>query len=333
MSSIRQKPKFQKIYPNIFRLRLPLPGTNPGPVNVYLFKGEKNVLLDTGPKQTVNLLEEALAEIGCPISAVSSIILTHGHPDHYGGVYKLSQRSGAEVKVHEDDKRAVETGWDVPVVKIWKFLRVMGVPLHFRIASLVAGFLLNQMVDRCRISHTLCDGEKVSMGSYTGTVISTPGHSRGSICIYLEEEGVLFSGDHILEHISPNPIVMLDDSNSLPKRQSQAEFYSSIDKIKRLNPRIIYPGHGREITDLLPVIEKYRSRFEERQEEIYSIVSSRDCTAYEIAKQIFPNLSSRMFSLDIFLSVSEVFTHLQVLEKDKKVAFCFKNERLSYRAV
>ena len=51
-----------EVLPDVFCIRLPLPGRKPGPVNVYLFKGRKNTLIDTGMAQTAGILKKALAE-------------------------------------------------------------------------------------------------------------------------------------------------------------------------------------------------------------------------------------------------------------------------------
>jgi len=327
------RPQVREIYPGIFMLRLPLIGKGPGPVNIYLFKGKRNVLLDTGPKQTVTLLENSLRDIGLSLADIDSIILTHGHPDHYGSAYRISKQSKAVVKVHEDDKRLVETGSDVPASKSWEFLEIAGVPVYFKASARVINFMINQLADNCEIGQVLQDGDRLIMGNYTGTVLSTPGHSKGSVCIYIEEKNIVFSGDHLLEHITPNPLVMLDNSNLLPQRQSQLEFYSSINKIEQLKPNVIYPGHGRAITDLSFTVNKYKSQFKKRQKHILSIISSGEYTVYEIARKVFPDLRGLELGFNIFLSVSEVFTHLQVLEKDKKAVSYFKDGHIIFRAV
>ena len=70
--------------PDVYSIKLPLSGYKPGPVNVYLFKGDKITLIDTGMKQTANLLRKALEEHGIRFSDIDNIVVTHGHVDHYG---------------------------------------------------------------------------------------------------------------------------------------------------------------------------------------------------------------------------------------------------------
>ena len=57
-------PSAKEIYPDIFKIQLPFPGDKPGPINVYLFRGECITLVDTGIPRTVKFLKKALDEIG-----------------------------------------------------------------------------------------------------------------------------------------------------------------------------------------------------------------------------------------------------------------------------
>jgi glyoxylase-like metal-dependent hydrolase (beta-lactamase superfamily II) len=156
-------------------------------------------------------------------------------------------------------------------------------------------------------------------------IISTPGHSRGSICFFLEDQNILFSGDHILKHITPNAFVMLDDNQILPKRKSQSEYYASLEKIERINPLTVYPAHGDRITDLNKTIEMYRSCFRDRENKIIQILQSGIQSVYKIARKLFPNIGGERLPLEINLAVSEVFTHLQILQEKNLVSFKIEN--------
>ncbi len=80
------------------------------------------------------------------------------------------------------------------------------------------------------------DNMKVQIGDRTAVLIHTPGHSNDSIGIYVEEEGVLFSGDTMLSINSYGDTYTLD-------------FLHTIQKIFDLDLKIIYPGHGDPIKD------------------------------------------------------------------------------------
>jgi len=307
-----------EIHPDIYRIVLPLRGEKPGPVNVYLFKGERTTLLDTGVKKTVDILEQSLRLIGIGFSDIDRIILSHGHIDHYGAARRIVTRSQGKTSVaaHRDDMGVIETGFEVSNRDFARFYRLMGVPFIFELLFYSVDWLFSTLADNCRVDSCLADGEKISLGRYDATVISTPGHSRGSICLYLEKEGILFSGDHILGHITPNAFVMMESDFDIPWRRSQVEFYDSLQKIEALAPRIVYPAHGNPVNDLPATSSMFRQQFSQRRQKIIDILKEGESTVYQTARKLFPEIRGKRMPLEVFLMVSEVFTHLQVLEKD-----------------
>jgi glyoxylase-like metal-dependent hydrolase (beta-lactamase superfamily II) len=313
----------REILPGIFQVTLPLPGEKPGPVNAYLFTGQKITLLDTGTAHSVENLDTALSEIGLDFRDIDQILLTHGHVDHYGAASKIVQQSSGKIKVgaHEADVKRIETGFDISQETSDHFNQLMGVPkTHLKGVKTIHRFI-RLLAEDCRVDFTIKEGDNIRVGNYTAQIVSTPGHSRGSVCLFLEKEGVLFSGDHILGHITPNAFVMLDDAHELPVRLSQKEFYASIAKIEQISPLIVYPAHGKTISDLAAVTEGYRISFRERDKLILSLLAGRRLTVYQIARKLFPEIGGRRLSLDISLAISEVFTHLQILLEKNSVGF------------
>ena len=320
------KIRCKEIHPKIHQIILPLPGRQPGPVNAYLFTGKQTTLLDTGTSRTARHLEESLKQIGIGSSDIDRIILTHGHIDHYGAARHVVKRSSGHVSVaaHHEDAPVIESGMEISGRQFSKYYRLMGVPLIFELLFYGVKLFFSSLADNCRVDSRLADGEKIRLGDYEATVISTPGHTRGSICLYLEKEGILFSGDHILGHITPNAFVMLEGDFDIPWRMSQVEFYESLKKIESLAPRIVYPAHGKPITDLPKTAAMYREQFSLRQEKILAILKKGESTVYRLARNLFPEISGKRLPLEVFLAVSEVFTHLQVLEKDGVVVSCVR---------
>ncbi len=325
----------REIYPDIFKISLPFPGKQPGPINVYLFLGKKITLLDTGIIGDVKYLRNALAGIGRDFSDIDQIVISHGHVDHYGAAHRIVKQSGgrASVAAHADDVRLIETGDDVPEKISKKFLRMMGVPFLYIYMMDILRHAFRFMVDNCVVDVVLKDGDDIVMGDYRGTVISTPGHSKGAICVYLKDENILFAGDHILEHITPNALVMLEPASVLPRRLSQSEYYKSLAKIESLGSPMIYTGHGRDIDNLAKTTALYRSQYSERRSLILSTVSEGEYDVYHIARRVFPDLSGFNVFLQIYLAVSEVYTHLQVLEREKMLKTEIVKKRVVARKI
>jgi glyoxylase-like metal-dependent hydrolase (beta-lactamase superfamily II) len=334
MMKTQTRPRYEEIYPRIYRIILPLPGDKPGPVNTYLFTGKTVTMLDTGTLKTVHILEQTLNQIGYTFSDIDQIVLTHGHIDHYGAARKIVEGSQSPVTVvaHEEDQSLIEHGVEVPQEQFVKYYQLMGVPLIFQDSLRLMGRIFSFLAENCQVDRFISDGDKISMGDYEASVIGTPGHTRGSISLYLEKEGLLFPGDHMLGHITPNAFVMLEADSDLPCRMSQIEFYDSLRKIEDIAPRTVYPAHGEPIHDAKGIITMFREQFSLRQNDILSILAGGRYTAYQIGRKLFPDLSDERLPLEIFLMVSEVYTHLQVLMKENRARSCMNDQALYFTA-
>jgi len=327
MGNIDKSELSSEIFPGVYKFVLPLFGEKPGPVNSYLFPGKEMTLIDTGTLQTVDLLENGFQKFGFDFSDLDRIIFTHGHIDHYGGALSILEKAGKKVETisHEGDKKAIETGSHVKMETEINFNRKMGIPEeHLDKLKRFRSFF-HKMGKSCSVTSTVTDNQKIRLGDYEANIIFTPGHSRGSICLSLEDKNILFSGDHILRHITPNAFVMLDDNHPLPVRKSQKEYYESLSRIEKINPSTVYPAHGETITDSKRTIEMYRTCFKEREHKILQILQSGIHSVYKIARQLFPDIGGERLPLDIALAVSEVFTHLQILQEKGIISFKVEN--------
>ena len=324
------KHRFEEICPGIFTATLPIPGKRPGPVNVYLFTGEKNVLVDTGARYTAPLLKSLLKDMGFDLRSLDMIVATHGHLDHYGAARELIRSSGgrARLAAHAEDIRAIRTGREVPLGTYRRYFNAMGVPISLRLLMMPLMFMGKFMADPCGVDRVIGEGDRLRLGNYDAVVLSTPGHTRGSVCLYITSRGILLSGDHILEHITPNAFVMLDRDRLLPQRMSQAEYYASLARVEALSPRLILTAHGVPVTDGKTLIHGYRESFERRKEKLLHITQNGQKSVYEIARELFPELGGKRFSLDLFLAISETYTHLQILEHEGKIRMEMTGQKL-----
>ncbi|HEY3268373.1 MAG TPA: MBL fold metallo-hydrolase [Armatimonadota bacterium] len=146
-------------------------------VVVYLIVGDTMTLIDAGVAGSEAPIAEYVRGIGRRPEEISTLLLTHAHPDHVGAARAVREMTGCRVFVH-----AAERAWaeDVQLQA-----RQRPVPGFDR---LVGGSV---PVDRA-----LQDGDVLNLApNLTLEVIHAPGHSPGSACFLLREEGALFTGD------------------------------------------------------------------------------------------------------------------------------------------
>ena len=151
-------------------------------INSFLVRAEDDTitLVDTGLKSAPARILAALAEIGSGPSDVTTIVLTHAHPDHAGGAADLAQRTGRGLTVHDEDAEFVRTGTSPA-----------------RDASVRLGRLVTRTAgcDPAPVARTMSDGELLEGSSLR--VHHTPGHTPGHCSLLHEPSGTLITGDAI----------------------------------------------------------------------------------------------------------------------------------------
>jgi hydroxyacylglutathione hydrolase len=147
----------------------------------YLIYGETITLIDTGVAGGEVRIFETIRSSGRNPSEIALIILTHSHPDHIGSARAIQRESGCSIAAHPAERAWIE---DVDLQN-----RERPVP---GFSTLVGGPV--------NIDHELIDGDSIEPDETRYgelQVFSTPGHSAGSISLFLHNEGALFSGDAI----------------------------------------------------------------------------------------------------------------------------------------
>jgi hydroxyacylglutathione hydrolase len=184
-------------------------------------KTREAIVVDPGDE-----VERILDLLGRYKLTVKAIVSTHAHIDHVGGLAKLHQYTGAPVMMHREDL-ALYNGMDVQ-----------------------AAFLGMQTPDLTEVDQLLKDGDVLQWGGYLANVIHTPGHTPGSLCLYLPKESgkVKLSQPHLYagDTLFAGSIGRTDLWGG-----SMEQIMESItQKLMQLpEDTIVYPGHG-EITTI-----------------------------------------------------------------------------------
>lgn len=308
--------KISQINDTIYRISLPLPG-NPPYINVYCFKGEVNTLFDTGISWTWRLLQKALHEIGLQFKDIHQIIPSHGHVDHYGAANAMVKRSNNNIQViaHNADAMRIEKGVYANPLIMLGFMQSMGVAKSLIVPLAILDIMFKSMGHKVTITHKIIDEVyTLRVGDYNAKLILTPGHSKGQMCLFIEKEGLLFSGDHIVPGVKPIILAGFEPNTSFPVSQSHAIFHNALKKVEKLHPNKIFPAHGEPFDGKLDrVINTYYKIYQLRKQRIYTILLNNDCTVYVLARKVFKNLKGINLVLDMYLSLSETYTHLEAM--------------------
>ncbi len=314
----------------IHKITLPTPFAV-GPVNLYLVEGEPLTLIDAGPRteEALPLLESELRLRGYALSDLQRIIITHTHPDHFGLTKALVDRSGATVWTHPyngDWFNDVEAATQRRAQFSLQVFQQAGVPEKATQAMALNSWRSARMFEATPVSHWLSDGDRLEMGGATWSVLHTPGHASGHISLYQPATQQMIVGDHLLKHISSNPLLEAPRVVGTAREKSLVQYIESMQRVAQMDVSEALPGHGENITDHRSLIANRLRFHDERMERIAQMLNGSERTAYELMQQLFPRLSD----FEIFLGLSEVIGHLDLLELHGRVAQLPRNGHVVY---
>lgn len=318
---------------NMHCLQIPTP-FNVGRVNCYLFMGNGLTLLDPGPatETAYDELSAGLVDQGFEIADVDRVLITHPHMDHFGLANRIIEESGAIAVAHEDASRALAD----PGVHFHReqsffrpFLQAMGVPTQVVESTLTLPEAYTDYQEPLRVDSGVTDGDIIDMDTGLGLrAVHTPGHAPGSVCFVTETEGIAFTGDHVLEHITPNPLLTLKPGTDDERTRSLPTYLDSLNTLRDVNVGIGHGGHGKLISDLNSRIQEIFDHHQSRKERIADIIAENGQTsAYDIMQEMFPDLPAT----EVFTGMSEVIGHLDLLEDENRVRITEVDDVRHYR--
>jgi glyoxylase-like metal-dependent hydrolase (beta-lactamase superfamily II) len=188
-----------------------------------LADGDGSVMIDTGMVGEPFFIRRRVRKLGLKPDFIKAILLTHGHLDHAGNLAWLKEWTGAKVLAHAQEMRHLAGNYPYTGVARWcGRLEAIGRFLfRYRTAT---------------IDEFITDGQELPFWGGL-RVIHLPGHTAGHCGFYSAKHDLLFSGDMFASYffnVHKPPAIL----NSVPEL-----FPASLEKVRRLNPRWIVPGH------------------------------------------------------------------------------------------
>jgi glyoxylase-like metal-dependent hydrolase (beta-lactamase superfamily II) len=289
-----------------------------GPVNVYLIAEDPVTLIDTGPKtkEANEALLEGLRKARIHITDIRRIVLTHAHEDHCGLARSVrDQAKNAEVLVH-----AWETGHRVGRLEYEDHRQLLvraGVPPE-EIESMRKMYEgMRKYADSFEAGeyNELRDDAELEFENGTLRIVHTPGHTPGSCSFVREADRTVIAGDCVLKRITPNPVLSPDPIDPKKRFASLAEYLVSLARLRSFAPTLVHGGHGDAVHDFEELFNRYFRAIRERQAVVIGLLPKAGATAWQIARQMFPETDD----VHRFLSVSEAVAHLDLAHSERKI--------------
>ncbi|MEP9378886.1 MBL fold metallo-hydrolase [Aquabacter sp. CN5-332] len=225
--------RVEQVTPSVRRILAP----NPSPFTftgtcTYIVGRGKVAIIDPGPDDPSHVAAVLDAVRG---ESVTHVVLTHTHRDHSPAVVPVVAATGA-VKVAEGPHRPAR-------------------PLHIGEVNPLDASADTDFVPDIALK----DEEAVTGDGWTLRAVTTPGHTANHLAFALEEENLLFSGDHVMGWAT---------SIVAPPDGSMGDYVASLEKLAQRTEPLYLPGHGPPVTDAPAFVRDYLAHRHAREAAI-----------------------------------------------------------------
>jgi glyoxylase-like metal-dependent hydrolase (beta-lactamase superfamily II) len=265
----------------IVQIRLPMTGNPLRYVNAYLVDDADGTttLIDCGWKaaDVETALRDALAELGRTLADVDRVVVTHFHMDHYGLAGTLRRAGVVALFMHRID-------WELAEAHLADRVRFDRDADAFIARN---GFTAADDDDDDDPQHHRFDLERPTRVLEDGDTIGrlrvlwTPGHSPGHICLIDDVTGRFFSGDHILDPITPHVGVWTAE-----RGDPLGQYVASLRKAKATGAASVLPAHGEPFEGLAARVDALLAHHDEREAAVLALVDRGPIDAGSAARAL-----------------------------------------------
>jgi glyoxylase-like metal-dependent hydrolase (beta-lactamase superfamily II) len=267
----------QEVSPLVRRVVAPNPGlfTLFG-TNTYLVGRDRVVVIDPGPavKEHQAALRRTLGH-----ETVTHVLLTHRHLDHCQAATALARERGA----------VLAAGAAGPVSP--------GLPGHHHEEAVDADLVPDALLTR---------GSRITGPDWALEVVPTPGHTSDHLCYSLAQDGVLFTGDHVMGWAT---------SVVIPPDGDMRAYVASLRLLLARQDRVYLPGHGPAVTNPHPYVTALVAHRAEREREIILAIASGRHRVPDIVAAVYRDVDARLHPA----AALSVLAHLRALVAEKRV--------------
>ncbi len=286
-----------------------------GRVNCWLLEDEPLTLFDCGPNsgKALDELEQALAAHGRRVEDLERIVITHQHIDHLGLVGILARRSEAEVCALDALAPLIEdfSAYAEEDDAFAEALMVRhGVPPDVATALRAVSRAFRGWGGSAPVHTRLADGAALDFAGRRLEVLHRPGHSPSDTVFWDAERRVLLGGDHLIGHISSNPLLQRPLDGAAGERpRALLTYMASLERTRELPAEVVLPGHGDPVRGHAALIDERFTMHERRARKIARLLAERPRTAHEIAQALWGTVALTQ----AYLTLSEVLGHVDLL--------------------
>jgi glyoxylase-like metal-dependent hydrolase (beta-lactamase superfamily II) len=328
---------------DVLRMELPISMPGLGHVNCYaLIDRDGATLVDPGlpTASSFAALKKRLAQSGLRVKDCHTVLVTHSHPDHFGGASRVLEESngkliahnsfslgmgGAEkpevsvndLHAHEDSEAGRSPGSEedrerarapfTPAPGNYSGRTPWGgekprPPFKMRMRWRLMR-ALGKAMRFPTITHPTLGGDVLQLAGREFFVVHTPGHTEDHICLHDPAEEIFLAGDHVLPSITPHISGLSLEADPLKA------FFDSLDRAAAIeHVSQVLPAHGHPFSDLAARCEAIKDHHDERLDEVRLIAKDLGPSTVEaFMKRLFKERSWGG------MAESETYAHLEHL--------------------
>lgn len=281
----RQLPPPTEVTDGVWAIPVPLRGSALRYVTVFLIDtGDGAVLIDAGYDHPScwQAFTGSLASIGRRVEAISTVLLTHNHPDHIGFAARIRELSGARLVMgHADDfatMRRVRGGF---LTQLRTALTLTGAPSDVVDAMYADAVAVTAHHEDLRIDMAVAEETQLHFGDVTIRAVPAAGHTYGHT-VYFDTRGLVFTGDTMMAE-GPTQLAIVSQAGDDPA----ADLFRTLGRIRDLDATIACPAHQFPYRDVAARADELATFHRDEVETVGALAGTgQGTTAWDVARRM-----------------------------------------------